>query len=156
MIREICRRIGYQGRFVWLVPVSEVHLLASKYTGNSRIRFKVLDITDPPPYAFKRVILRETKPIKLDADTVITALPTLRGRRRDLLCFMNLHRFKSRSWSVANSSKLAPEEIAVCLGQERFDASTTAVAQAICIYRGLVDPRGRITRLGSELLDGKK
>lgn len=155
-MREICRRIGYQGRFVWLISTPDVSIMASKYTGPSRLRFKVLDIMEPPPYAIKRAILRETKPVKLDADTVVCALPTLRGRRRDLLCFMHIHRVKSRTWSIANSSKLSPEEIAVCLGQEKFDTATMAVAQAVCIYRGLVDPRGRITRLGSELLDGKQ
>jgi hypothetical protein len=149
VMREICRRIGYQGRFVWLISTPEVQVLASKYSGASRLRFKMIDITD---YSYKKTILRETKPIKLDSNTVIVALPTLRGRRRDLLCFMLCSGVRAHRWDQADRNKLSPEEIAACTGQDKFDPSTMAVAHAVCVYRGLIDPRGRITEQGSKFL----
>lgn len=155
-MREICRRVGYQGRFVWLVSAPSVPILASKYTGNSRLRFRLLDITDPPPYSYKRFTAHETRPVKLDYNTALCALPTMRGRRRDLLVFMLCKRVRDASWSYAPSNKLSPEEIAVCLEQDSFDPSTMAVAHAVCLYRDLVDPRGRITKRGAAILDAKK
>jgi hypothetical protein len=149
VMREICRRIGYQGRFVWLISTPEVHVLANKYGGNSRLRFKCIDITD---YTIKKTILRDGKPIKLDSSTVVVALPTLRGRRRDLLCFMLCSEVRAQTWAIGPHKKLSPEELAVLQGLDKFDPSTMAVAHAICVYRGLVDPRGRLTDLGSVAL----
>jgi len=148
-MREICRRIGYQGRFVWLISTPEVQVLASKYSGSSRLRFKVIDITD---YSVKRWMLRDSKPVKLDSSTVVVALPTLRGRRRDLLCFMLCSEVRAQTWSLGPNKKLSPEELAVLQGLDKFDPSTMAVAQAVCVYRGLVDSRGRLTGLGSVAL----
>jgi hypothetical protein len=154
-IREICRRVGYQGRFVWLISAPEVTLRATHFTGSSRLRFVMVNITKEP-YKYLRFAAREGKRVKLDYDTVICALPTLRGRRRDLLIFMLCRRARETKWSIANSNKLAPEEMAVCMGQDSFDPATMAVAHAVCVYRDLVDPRGRLTARGSSTLDRKK
>jgi len=154
-MREICRRVGYQGRFVWLISVPEVTIRATHYSGSSRLRFVMVNITEEP-YKFVRFVIRDGKRIRLDYNTVVCALPVLRGRRRDLLVFMLCKRSRDIEWSYANSNKLSPEEIAVCLGQDSFDPGTMAVAQAVCTYRDLVDPRGRITQRGAALLDGKK
>jgi hypothetical protein len=108
------------------------------------------------PYKHVRFAARESKRVRLDYDTVICALPTLRGRRRDLMVFMLCRRVRAMKWSYANSDKLSPEEIAVCLGQDSFDPSTMAVAHAVCVYRDLVDPRGRLTARGFNQLGGKK
>jgi len=155
VIREICRRVGYQGRFVWLISAPEVTIRATHFSGTSRLRFVMVNIAREP-YKYVRFAAREAKRVKLDYDTVICALPTLRGRRRDLMIFMLCKRSRDNQWSYANSNKLSPEEIAVCLGQDSFDPATMAVAHAVCVYRDLVDPRGRITPRGAELLDGKK
>lgn len=154
-MREICRRIGYQGRFVWLISTPEVTIRATHFTGSSRLRFVMVDISKQQ-CKFVRFSPREGKRVKLDFDTVICALPTLRGRRRDLLIFMLCRRARETKWSEANSNKLAPEERAVCLGQEAFDPATMAVAHAVCVYRDLVDPRGRITTRGTSTLNSKK
>ena len=134
-MREICRRIGYQGRFVWLIPASTVPVLATTHVGHSRIRFRALNITDPPPYSYKRTTLRT---LKLNDNTALCALPTLRSRRRDLLVFMTPERVKAQKWTVSEGNRISPEERAACLGQESFDASTMAVARAVCYYRGLI------------------
>jgi hypothetical protein len=155
IVREICRRVGYQGRFVWLISAPDVTIRASHFTGQSRLRFVMVNITRMP-YKFVRFSAREAKRVKLDYDTVICALPTLRGRRRDLLVFMLCRRVRETQWSLADSNKIAPEEMAVCLGQESFDPATMAVAHAVCVYRDLVDPRGRLTARGFNLVDGKK
>lgn len=155
IIREICRRVGYQGRFVWLISTPDVTIRATHFTGSSRLRFVLVNIARNP-YKFVRFSPREGKRVKLDYDTVICALPTLRGRRRDLLIFMLCRRVRAEQWSYANSNKIAPEEIAICLGQDSFDPATMAVAHAVCVYRDLIDPRGRITRRGTEVMNAKK
>jgi len=156
-MREISRRIGYQGRFVWLVPTPDVTINASNLSGVSRLRFRLLDISQEPYTFYRNHALREGKRIKLDVNTALAALPVMRGRRRDLLVFLCPARARAHSWSYSNGWRLSPEEIAVLLSQEdAFDRSTMAVARAVCVYRGLIDPRGRLSPSGAAALDSKK
>lgn len=152
-LRDICRKLDYQGRFVWLVSATDVPVLGSKQLGISRLRFRLLNITEEP-YSFHRFTPSDNRKIKLDQNTALTVLPMLRGRRRDLFIF--LHPTRMRKWSLANSDKLSPEEVAVLQKKDTFDLGTTSVAHAICVYRGLVDPRGRLTEQGARLLAAKK
>ena len=155
LLREICRKLDYQGRFVWLISATDVPVLSSKQLGISRLRFRLLNITEEP-YGFHRLTPSDNRKIKLDPNTALTVLPMLRGRRRDMLIFLHPTRVNGHKWSLANSDKLSPEERAVLQQKDTFDLGTTSVAHAICVYRGLVDPRGRLTEQGARLLAAKK
>jgi len=153
VMREISRRIGYQGRYVWLIPATNVTINASNLSGASRLRFRLLDITQEP-YTFHRFSPREGKQVKLDPNTALVALPTMRGRRRDLLVFLCPMRARAHAWACANGRRPSPEEIAVLRQEDdAFDRSTMTVAHAVCVYRGLVDPRGRLSPSGTAALD---
>ena len=155
LMRDICRACGYQGRFVWLVPTTQVVTYATNHHGGSRIRYRELDIEHEQ--LVRRFAPYEGKRFRVPPDRVICALPVLRNRRRDMLVFMNPATVRAHSpWSQANQNRLAPEEIAVLLKQDGFDHATLDVAQAVCTYRQLVDPRGRLTSQGEKLLKAKK
>jgi hypothetical protein len=155
LIREICRALDYQGRFAWLVSTADVPVLSNKQSGTSRLKFRLLDISQEP-YTFQKFSPSDHRKIKLSHDTTLTALPMLRSRRRDLMIFLHPARVNGRKWSIANSGKLSPEELAVLQGRDTFDVGTTSVAHAVCVYRGLVDQRGRPTELGTKLLERRK
>jgi hypothetical protein len=151
IIRDVCRRLNYQGRYVWLVPASDVVVLASVHSGGSRLRFRMLDISEEPTLK-TRFIAREGHQIKLDSDTVVAAIPTLRMRRRDLLLFMYPARVRCQYWAANGWRPLSPEEKSVLRQQDHFDPATMSVAHAMLVYRHLVDLRGRPTRLGLQML----
>jgi hypothetical protein len=128
-------------------------VIASKQLGLSRLRFKILNLAEDP-HTICKFTPRDGHKVKLAPMEALTILPMLRGRRRDMFVF--LYPNAGDHWSVADSSKLSPEERAVLQGKDTFDPGTTAVAHAICVYRGLTDLRGRPTELGIKLLEGKK
>jgi hypothetical protein len=156
LIREICRKINYQGRFVWLVVGPKVLIMSSKQTGSSRLRFRMLDVHQRP-FDFKHTVAREGRVIELDPKTILVAQPVLRGRRRELLAFLHHHLAEEYRWDYANGNRLSPEEIAVLTHQDdTFDLNTMSVARAVCFYRGLTDLKGRITWKGKKLLERRK
>lgn len=154
LIREVCRLAQYQGRYAWLVVTHEVTIRASHHTGASRLRFRMIDVD---AFAFTRFSAREGAKVRLDAKKVLVAQPVLRGRRRDLLAFMSPQLSDPIQWSIGNGARLSPEEAAVLTQHnDKFDPTTTAVARAVCIYRGLLEPNGKLTWDGEQLLKSKR
>lgn len=151
LIQDICRRVGYQGRYVWLVSAPSMRILASRHLGVSRIRYRVLrldrllehDIVGP----------RRNRTVHIPVEKVVVALPILRGRRRTLFIFMRPEIVEQQRFSEASRQTLMPEEIAVLVNNGKaYDAPTMDVARAICIHRELYTNQNRLTASGAALL----
>lgn len=154
LIREICQHIGYQGRYVWLVPSLRVVLQATNLRGSSRIRFRLLDITEEPK--FTKLAQAEGRRIDVTWNRALVALPVIHNRRRILLLFLNEALFLKKAsvgWSNSYPGRLTPEEAAVLEHKlDHYSRQTAAVAKAICEYRGLINRAGELSSDGSQYL----
>ena len=148
-IRNVCRAIDYQGRFVWIVPATEVRLLATQHAGPSRIRYRKIDLHEPP--SVLKMVAREGRATRLTDRVAIAALPVLRNRRRDLFVFLHPDIVRAQDWVLAPGDKLSPEEMAALDNESnKFDKATMNVARAVCTYRGLLKD-GDLTWVGKRL-----
>src|SRR4029077_1280108 len=153
LVREVCERIGYQGRYVWLIGQSSVEILATEHLGPSRIRFKALAINGPTRII--PITKRKRGVVAITFGKILVALPTIRNRRRTLLMFVHPMMAQDTGGTKATSTILSPEEVAILLSLDwfKYGAATSAVARAVCFYRGLIrTPTGPISSYGRKIL----
>jgi hypothetical protein len=151
LIQDICRRIGYQGRYVWLVGGPKMRMLASKHLGVSRIRYRILRLDKE--YEIDVMGPRRNRTVSIPVNKAVVALPILRGRRRTLFMFVCPAIVEGQRFSTASTQVLMPEEYAILANHESaYDAVTMDVARAICIHRELFTTHNKLTSSGLELL----
>jgi hypothetical protein len=146
LLRQICDHLGYQGRHVWLIAEDRVAMLATGLRGPSRLRFRLLDITEEP--VFKRLNQREGRVLAVKPNLCLAALPFVGDRRWNLLVFLHPDRLGDRMWSQSFEARLKPQEADILERKlEHYDDKTIKVVRAVCEYRGLL-ARDRVTKLG--------
>ena len=149
-VRDVCRLVGYGGRYVWVIGYSEVPILGARFHGETRIRYRVLSLT---PLKIQTVAKEESKKIKLSRNLAMVALPVVRRRKRALLLFLHPDEFSQHVWVKAGNGSLAPEEQDLLLGRiQKHTRATQAVARAVCRYRNLVDRYDAPTKHGLRII----
>ena len=150
-VREVCQAVGYNGRYLWLVPTKTVYLIGPWSGRNSHIRYRLVRLH--PTIQVVPMTNRGHGSIRLE-NRIIIAVPVLHGRKRSALLFMSPNRINSFEWCKAFNLVALPEEVAVLRNQQNksHDRATFEVAKALCIHRGLIDPKGDLTDDGRELV----
>lgn len=149
-IRDLCQEVGYNGRYLWLVPTKTVLLMGPWSGRNSHIRYRMAMLYPTP--SMITMHYRRGRRVSI-RNRVIIAVPTLHGRKRSALLFMNPYRVLNYKWCKATSRVALPEEVEVLRKQPRnHDKATTEVARALCIHRQLMTHDGNLTPDGLELL----